>query len=101
MTIDLIKAAGVRALRTFIQTVIPALGAGALTELNYVEAASIAGAAALISFLQGVLAGLPEAVESVAVVYEPTEYLPEGNFVTDSAGTWNADDIGDPTPAGE
>ncbi len=31
----------------------------------------------------------------------PDTYLPEGNFVTDSAGTWNADDIGDPTPAGE
>ena len=58
-----VKAAGVRALRTFLQVLIPALGAGALTELNYLTAASIAGGAAVISFLQGVLAGLPEAVD--------------------------------------
>jgi len=25
----------------------------------------------------------------------------DGNFVTDSAGKWNADDIGNPTPSGE
>lgn len=61
MPTALLKAAGVRALRTFLQTLIPALGAGALTELDYIGSASIAAGAAVISFLQGILAGLPEA----------------------------------------
>lgn len=60
MTIDLVKASGIRALRTFLQVVIPALGVGAVTELDYVGSASIAAGAALIAFLQGILGGLPE-----------------------------------------
>lgn len=60
---NLIKAAGIRATRTFLQTLIPALGAGAVTELDYLGGLSIAAGAALISLLQGVLAGLPEAVD--------------------------------------
>lgn len=81
MDTTLIKAAGTRALRTFIQTLIPALGAGALTELNYLQAASIAGAAALIAFLQGILAGLPEATEGPAEYFPTptTTYTPESN----------------------
>jgi len=57
----LVKAAGMRALRTFLQVLIPALGAGAITELDYMGGLGIAAGAALISFLQGVLVGLPEA----------------------------------------
>lgn len=55
-----LKAAGVRALRTFIQVLIPALGAGTITELDYLPALSIAAGAAFISLLQGVLGSLPE-----------------------------------------
>ena len=55
-----LQAALVRALRTFLQTLIPALGAGAITDLDYVGGLSIAAGAALLSFLQGALRGLPE-----------------------------------------
>jgi hypothetical protein len=50
-----------RALRTFLQTLIPALGAGAITDLDYLGGLSIAAGAALISLLQGLAQGLPEA----------------------------------------
>lgn len=63
MDITLIKAAAIRALRTFLQTLIPALGAGAVTELDYLGAASIAAGAAVISLLHGILSGLPEVGE--------------------------------------
>lgn len=55
-----VEAAMIRALRTFLQALIPALGVGAVTDLAYVEALSIAAGAALLSLLQGILRGLPE-----------------------------------------
>lgn len=55
-----LKAAATRSARTFIQVLIPALGAGAITELDYLPALSVAAGAALISLLQGVLGSLPE-----------------------------------------
>lgn len=58
---NLLKASAVRALRTFLQTLIPALGAGAITDLDYLGGLSIAAGAALISLLQGLAQGLPEA----------------------------------------
>ena len=67
---SLVKAAGIRALRTAIQTIIGAgitigvisastdwLGVG-LTVVNIVAATALAS---LIAFLQGILKGLPEA----------------------------------------
>ena len=70
MNTELLKAAGLRAFRTFLQALIPALGAGALTELPYLAAVSIAASSALISFLQGILQGLPEVPESLPVESE-------------------------------
>lgn len=61
-----LTAAAIRALRTFLQTLLPALGAGAITELDYLGALSIAAGATLISFLQGVLGSLPEAPDTPA-----------------------------------
>ncbi|SNS43948.1 phage r1t holin [Micrococcales bacterium KH10] len=58
---SLLKAAAIRAARTAIQTLIPALGAGAITDLNWIGGVSIAAGAGVLSFLQGILAGLPEA----------------------------------------
>lgn len=62
-----LKAAGVRALRTFLQTLIPALGAGAITDLDYLGGVSIAGGAALISLLQGLVLSLPEVDQALEV----------------------------------
>lgn len=58
---NLVRPAAIRAIRTFLQVLIPALGAGAITELDYLGAVSIAAGATLIAFLQGILGGLPEA----------------------------------------
>lgn len=65
---DKLKAAAIRAFRTFLQVLIPALGAGAITELDYIGAASIAVSAALLSFLQGILSTLPEIDAQEALV---------------------------------
>lgn len=62
-----LKAAVVRAVRTFLQTLIPALGAGALTELDYLGGLSIAAGAALVSLLQGLLLSLPEVDQALEV----------------------------------
>ena len=109
MNTVLLKAAAIRALRTFLQGV---LSGGVITAAVavandgadpkvVVTALVVAAGAAVTSLIQSLIGGLPEAVETVTYDYDHIEYLPEGNFVTDSAGTWNADDIGDPTPAGE
>ena len=63
MTRSTLQAAATRAVRTFIQVLIPALGAGAVTELDYIGGASLAAGAAILSLLQGLLRGLPEADE--------------------------------------
>lgn len=109
MNTVLLKAAAIRALRTFLQGVISGgVITAAVAVANdgadpkvVVTALVLTAGAAVTSFIQSLIGGLPEAVESVADEYEPETFYPEGNFVTDSAGTWNADDIGDPTPAGE
>lgn len=70
---NLVRPAAIRAVRTFLQVLIPALAVatspdlthvGAITDLNYIGALSLASGAALISFLQGVLGGLPEAEDT-------------------------------------
>lgn len=72
MNSTIVRAASTRALRTLIQVLLAVLGTGAITDLNYVEAASVAGGAALLSFLQGVLNGLPEVADvGVLEVVEP------------------------------
>lgn len=78
------RAALTRATRTLLQVLIPALGAGAITDLDYVGAVSIAAGAALISLLQGVLAGLPEAPQ-----------------VSESSPSTTVDDIEAPLPPAE
>jgi ABC-type lipoprotein release transport system permease subunit len=55
------SAAGIRALKTFAQTIIATIGAAALiTEINWTTVGSAAVLAAVLSLLTS-LAGLPEA----------------------------------------
>lgn len=59
---DLLRASAIRALRTAIQTGIALIGtATVLTDVNWITVLSGTALAALISFLQGVALGLPEA----------------------------------------
>jgi len=56
-----IKRAAVRAIKTFAQSCIALIGTGAVgfTDLNWMQIASVAGVAAVVSILTS-LAGLPE-----------------------------------------
>ena len=60
MNIANLKAAGIRALWTFLVTLVPALGTGAATDLDYLTAANIALGAALLSFAKSLIVGMPE-----------------------------------------
>jgi len=60
-TVKWLKAAGIRALKTFAQASIAAIGtAVAMGAVNWLMVASIAGLSAVLSILTSV-AGLPEA----------------------------------------
>lgn len=62
ITLDLVKAAGLRALKTIIQTFVASIAIGqTITEVSWLNISSIAFVAGLISFLQNILSGLPEA----------------------------------------
>lgn len=63
MTIKWIKAAGVRAVKTFCQTAIATIGTAMLiTEVNWMVVLSASALSALLSILTS-LAGLPEVKE--------------------------------------
>ena len=63
MTIKWIKAAGVRAVKTFCQTAIATIGTAVLiTEVNWTVVLSASALSALLSILTS-LAGLPEVKE--------------------------------------
>lgn len=59
--IDWIKAALIRAVKTFAQTMVALIGTGAVgfTDLDWLKILSVSGVAALLSLLTSV-AGLPE-----------------------------------------
>ena len=56
-----IKAAGVRAIKTFAQVAVSLIGTGMVgfTDLNWLQIASVAGVSAVVSLLTSV-AGIPE-----------------------------------------
>lgn len=59
-----LKAAGIRALRTFAQAAIAAIGTCAMIQdVNWVVVASTAGLSAILSILTSVVTGLPEVSE--------------------------------------
>lgn len=63
MTIKWIKAAGVRAVKTFCQTAVATIGTAMLiTEVNWTVVLSASALSALLSMLTS-LAGLPEVKE--------------------------------------
>ena len=70
------RAAGIRALRTFAQAAIAAIGTTALiTEVNWLVVLSTAALAAVLSLLTS-LAGLPEVNDGAPVI---TESAKEGD----------------------
>lgn len=59
--IDFWKAAGIRALKTFCQTAIAAIGTTALIEqVNWLVVLSASALAAVLSILTSIVTGLPE-----------------------------------------
>ena len=64
-TVKWFKAAGIRALRTFAQATLSAIGSTAvgITEINWMGALSIGAAAAAVSLLTSVATNLPEIQE--------------------------------------
>lgn len=55
-----LKAAGIRALRTFAQALIPLIPVGiSITEISWVEVIGVAAAAAVLSLVTSI-SGLPE-----------------------------------------
>ena len=75
-----LKAAAVRAVKTFAQTAAALLGAGAVNVIS-VDWASIAGisaTAAVVSLLTS-LAGLPEVGDEVPPLFEDAEVVTDGN----------------------
>lgn len=60
---DFVKAVAIRAIRTFAQGMLGALGStvAGVTEVDWLGAASIGATAAIISVLMAVAGGLPEA----------------------------------------
>ena len=60
------KAALIRSLRTFAQSLLAVWGTGAvLSEIPWIEGLSAAGVAALLSLLTSIATGLPEVDEDV------------------------------------
>lgn len=60
MTVKWLKAAGIRAVKTFAQTLVSMLTVGAaFTEVEWIHVLSVSGVAAVISLATS-LAGLPE-----------------------------------------
>lgn len=60
-SIDFWKAAGIRALKTFAQTAIAAIGTTALIEqVNWLVVGSASLLAAILSLLTSIVTGLPE-----------------------------------------
>lgn len=56
------KAAGIRALRTFCQSAVAAIGTTAmLGDVNWIAVGSTAALAAVLSILNSIATGLPEA----------------------------------------
>ena len=61
MNLEFIKAAAIRALRTFAQAAIGAIGSTALiSEVNWPVVLSTAGLATIVSLLTSIATGLPE-----------------------------------------
>lgn len=59
---EFIKAAALRALRTFCQTFVATIGTAAvLSEVNWIACLSASALAALLSVLTSIATGLPEA----------------------------------------
>ena len=59
---EFLKAAAIRALRTFAQAAIGAIGSTALiSEVNWPVVLSTAGLATIVSVLTSIVTGLPEA----------------------------------------
>ena len=63
-----VRAALARAAWTVLVTIVPALGVGAATDLDYVTAATIALGAAILSFVKSLAVGMPE---TTPVLVEP------------------------------
>ena len=69
-----LKAALIRALRTFAQTFVGFIAVGAaLEEIQWLRALSVSGAAAVLSILTSLATGLPEVDKTEPVQPEPPD----------------------------
>ena len=68
-----LKAAGIRAIRTFAQTFVGFIAVGAaLEEVQWLRALSVSGAACVLSILTSLATGLPE-VKKIEPQTEPPD----------------------------
>jgi hypothetical protein len=68
-----LKAAGIRAIRTFAQTFVGFIAVGAaLEEVQWLRALSVSGAACVLSILTSLATGLPE-VKKIEQQTEPPD----------------------------
>ena len=69
-----IKAAGIRAIRTFAQTFVGFIAVGAaLEEVQWLRALSVSGAACVLSILTSLATGLPEVDKPPEKIEPPDE----------------------------
>ena len=69
-----IKAAGIRAIRTFAQTFVGFIAVGAaLEEVQWLRALSVSGAACVLSILTSLATGLPEVDKPPEKIDPPDE----------------------------
>lgn len=89
VTLEWLKAAGIRALRTMAQTALGMLTIGAaINEINWVSLASVAFVAGVYSILTSLATSLPEVAQPVGsslANYAP-EFTTDGVLMIDTTG---------------
>ena len=82
-----VRAALVRALKTFAQTAVALLGAGAVSviDVDWLGVAGISATAAVVSLLTS-LAGLPEVGDDVPPLFEDSEVIVDDVDSEDNEG---------------
>lgn len=73
-TKELLKAALIRALHTFLQGIVGGVTVGyAIEEVEWIHILSVSAVAAFVSFCKGIIAGLPEAADDGTLLIDTSD----------------------------